>query len=473
MNVCVIGLWHQGIVAAACLADLGHTVVAADPDAAKVGVLNSGRAPIFEPGLEELIQKGLSSGRLSFSSDVAGSVKGCPYVLITFDTPVNERDESDLSEVLATAVAIAPELEDGVILYVTAQVPVGTCDRIAQIVGAANPWRKFGMAYSPENLRLGQAIDRFLHPALPVIGSDDPATLDRLMLMLAPLNVEWQRVSLRTAEMTKHALNAFLATSIGFANELGNLCDEVGADGQRIAEVLRLEPRIGPKAMLFPGLGFAGGTLARDLQTLRSLGDASGLETLLLDGVWDSNRQQNRLVLRKLRKAFGNRAGIRVAVLGLTYKPDTSTLRRSAALEIIADMLRAGMDVSAHDPKADRAEIARSTGFRFCEDVYEAVEGTDVLVLITAWPEYKTLDFARIRDHMAGSLIIDTASMLDAGKLQGLGFTYLDIGRGHKVEWSRADFGESGQGGQDHERRSHRRRTPMPASRACGQGEPG
>ena len=180
--------------------------------------------------------------------------------------------------------------------------------------------------------------------------------------------------------MTKHALNAFLATSICFANELGNLCDEVGADGQRIAEVLRLEPRIGPKAMLFPGLGFAGGTLARDMQTLRSLGDRSGLETPLLDGAWESNRQQNQLVLRKLKKAFGSLSGVQAAVLGLTYKPDTSTLRRSAALEIIADMAGAGMRVSAHDPKADRAEVATLPDFRFFEDVYAAVEGADVLV---------------------------------------------------------------------------------------------
>jgi UDPglucose 6-dehydrogenase len=320
-----------------------------------------------------------------------------------------------------------------VVLYVTAQVPVGTCDRVAEIVAERNPSLRFGVAYSPENLRLGQAIDRFLHPALPVIGSDDPATLDRLEKLLALLHKKWERVGLRTAEMTKHALNSFLATSICFANELGNICDEVGADGQRIAEVLRLEPRIGSKAMLFPGLGFAGGTLARDVHTLRSLGDASGLETLLLDGAWESNRLQNGLVLRKLKKAFSSLEGVRAAVLGLTYKPDTSTLRRSASLEIIADMVREGVRVSAHDPKADRAEVASHTDFRFFEDVYKAVEGADTLVLITAWPEYRSLDFARVRGLMSGDLFIDTANMLDVGKLQAAGFRYLDIGRGRKV----------------------------------------
>ena len=266
-----------------------------------------------------------------------------------------------------------------------------------------------------------------------LLASDDPATFDRLEPLLSLFDVKWERVNLRTAEMTKHALNAFLATSICFANELGNLCDEVGADGQRIAEVLRLEPRIGSKAMLFPGLGFAGGTLARDMQTLKSLGDRSALETPLLDGAWESNRQQNKLVLRKLKKAFADLANVQAAVLGLTYKPDTSTLRRSAALEIIADMVREGMRVSAHDPKADRTEVAAHTSFRFFEDVYAAVKGADVLIVITPWPEYKSLDFARILQLMSGPLLIDTANLLDAHLLQGLGFKYLDIGRGRRV----------------------------------------
>jgi UDPglucose 6-dehydrogenase len=432
MDVCVIGLWHQGIVGAACLADLGYSVVAADHDEGKVDRLNGGRAPLYEPGLDELLAAGLASGRLRFSADVAGSVVGRPYVLLMFDTPVNDRDESDLSEVLATAGEIAPHLSDGVVLYVTAQVPVGTCDRIAGIIREANPSLQFGIAYSPENLRLGQAIERFRKPPLPVIGADDPATLDRLEPLLAPLGVDWARVDLRTAEMTKHALNAFLATSICFANELGNLCDEVGADGRRVAEVLRLEPRVGSKAMLFPGLGFAGGTLARDMQTLRSLGDRSGLETPMLDGAWESNVRQNRLVVRKLRKAFGGRGlkGVRATVLGLTYKPDTSTLRRSASLEIIAEMTGEGMIVAAHDPKADRDEVAARREFRFDEDPYAAAEGADVLVLITPWPEYKSLDFARVRRLMAGGLVLDTANLLDARALQGSGFTYLDIGRG-------------------------------------------
>ncbi len=433
MDVCVIGLWHQGIVAAAGFADLGCAVVAADHDAKKVEQLRQGKAPLFEPGLDDLIRKGLQSGRLAFSSDLAGSVRGRPFVHIAFDTPVNDRDESNLSEVMATAAEIAPNLANDVVLYVTAQVPVGTCDRIAEIILQHNPSLRFGIAYSPENLRLGQAIDRFLHPALPVVGSDDPATLDRLEGLLGLLSPKWERVGLRTAEMSKHALNAFLATSICFANELGTLCDEVGADGQRIAQILRLEPRIGPKAMLLPGLGFAGGTLARDVQTLRSLGDRADLETPFLDGAWNANLHHNKIVMRMLKKAIGDLRGVQGTVLGLTYKPDTSTLRRSASLEIIAEMVREGMQVSTSDPKADRAELAEHDEMRFCEDPYAAVAGAEVLILITPWPEYKSLDYERLRKAMSGNLIIDTANMLDAERLTKIGFRYLGIGRGRTV----------------------------------------
>ena len=337
--------------------------------------MNSGKAPLFEPGLDELVQKGLRSGRLKFTADVANSVKGRRDALIMFDTPVDANDQSDLSEIFSTIAEIAPNLESDSVLYITAQVPVGTCDNIAAIIREKNPSLKFGIAYSPENLRLGQAIDRFLHPALPVIGADDARTLDRVEQLLAPLKVKWERVNLRTAEMAKHALNAFLATSVTFANELGNICDEVGADGKRLAEVLRLEERIGRKAMLFPGLGFSGGTLARDVQTLRGLGDKFGLDTLMLDGIWESNQMQNRLVIRKLKKVFGELENVPVTVLGLTYKPNTSTLRRSASLEIIYDMVAARMNVSAHDPEGRPCGSRRAQGIQVFRGRVRCAEG--------------------------------------------------------------------------------------------------
>ena len=424
MKVAVIGLWHQGVVGAACLADLGYDVLAADTDRERVDRLTEGKAPLYEPGLDELLRKGLDSRRLQFTTDLSAAVRARPNILLMFDTPVDDNDDSDLGEILAAVSAIAPHLEPDAVILVTAQVPVGTCDEIHQMTRRA-------VAYIPENLQLGQAIERFRTPPLPVVGADDNATLDRIEALLAPLPVQWQRVSLRTAEMTKHALNSFLAVSICFANELGNLCDEVGADGRRLAEVLRLEPRIGAKARLSPGLGFSGGTLARDMQTLRKLGDRNGIETPFLDGAWVSNQRQNRTVIHKLKQNLGeNLRGRRIAILGLTYKPETSTLRRSAALEIAGELIREGAEVWASDPRASRDELRAYPALHFVENPYDAIRQGDALVLMTPWKQYRELDFAAIRSGMTTPLLIDTANLWNADDLISLGFLYIDIGSG-------------------------------------------
>ncbi len=432
-RICVIGLWHQGVVGAACLAELGYDIVAADHDAQKIEVLKCGKAPLFEPHLDDLIQRELTRGKLRFTHDVAGTVQGARNVWLMFDTPVNERDESDLTEIFETVREIAPNLESDTLVFVTAQVPVGTCDEIGSLIRRCRPDLKFDIAYMPENLRLGQAIERFKKPPLPVIGSDDTASLDRLEQLLEPFDAKWQRVSLRTAEMTKHALNGFLATSITFANELGNLCDEIGADGHRLAEVLRLEPRIGSKAMLFPGLGFSGGTLARDLQTLRKLGDKHLVDTPMLDGVQLSNQAQNAMVVSRLKQILGDKlSGRRVAVLGLTYKPDTSTLRRSAALEVIDGLVCAGATVAASDPRADRDELKAYTTFAFIENPYDAADDADALVLMTPWKEYENLDFDNIKSRMNRPVVFDTANLWSAKDLVQRGIEYFDIGRGRQ-----------------------------------------
>lgn len=430
-RICVIGLWHQGIVGAGCLADLGFSVVAADHDTHKIETLKLGKSPIYEPDLDDVIQRNILQGRLTFTDRVAEAVRGVTDVWLMFDTPVNERDESDLTEIFATVKEVATNLEPDTLIFVTAQVPIGTCDEIRALINSCRPDLKFSVAYMPENLRLGQAIERFKRPPLPVIGSDDLAALDRVERLLQPFGAKWERVNLRTAEMTKHALNGFLAVSITFANELGNLCDEVGADGHRLAEILRMEPRVGPRAMLFPGLGFSGGTLARDLQTLRSLGDRYDVDTPMLDGVQASNQAQNDMVVRRLKGIFeDNLKGRHIAVLGLTYKPDTSTLRRSAALEVITGLLRAGATVAASDPRADRNELKAYAALEFYENPYDAVQGADALVLMTPWKQYKELDFRDIRPRMARPVVFDTANFWSANELIRNGIEYFDIGRG-------------------------------------------
>jgi UDPglucose 6-dehydrogenase len=426
-KIAILGAWHQGLVAAACLAEAGYDVKAWDSSAPAMEGLLRGQLPIFEPGLDELVAAGVKAGKLTFKAELAAAVEDADYLFLMFDTPVDENDNSDLTGIFAAVREAATRLARDITVYVTAQLPFGTSAKLLKILrdgGATGAT----IAYSPENLQLGAAIARFKSPPLPVIGTDDDATFDRLTKLLAPFSGNWQRCTLATAEMLKHALNAFLAVNICFANELGNLCDALGADGVRLAELLRLEPRVGPKAMLMPGLGFAGGTLARDMISLRSLGDKTGIETLTLDGAWNSNKAQNTLVFRRLEALLSGVKGKRIAVLGLTYKADTSTLRRSAAMELIADLAAAGATVAAHDPMADPVEASAHANFR--PDPYDAVAGADAIVLMTPWKQYRELDLAKLRGAMKGALLFDSARLWKADAALDAGFTYVDIGRG-------------------------------------------
>jgi UDPglucose 6-dehydrogenase len=429
-KVCVIGLWHLGLVTAACLADLGRTVVGFDEDSQLVEALHSGRLPLFEPGLEELVAAGTAHERLRFTADPREALAGAGHAVIAYDTKVDERDESDLSQVMAAASLLARHLEDGSTVVVSSQVPVGTCERIQAAVRRGKPSRRFGIAYVPENLRLGQAIERFKKPEMIVIGADDPATARAVDELFSGIDGPRVVVGLRTAEMIKHALNAFLATCISFSSEMANLCDEVGADALEVARALHLDRRVGPLAPLRPGLGFAGGTLARDLKTLRKLGRRDGSGTPLIEAVLAVNERQNRVVTRKLKKLFGSLEGLTVGVLGLTYKPGTSTLRRSAALEIIGELTAGGAAVKAHDPRANLEELPVFPNFEFCPDPGAVALRSDALVIVTEWPEFRNLDFRAMRNAMRNAVLVDAQNMLDAQEMAELGFHYLGVGRG-------------------------------------------
>jgi UDPglucose 6-dehydrogenase len=429
-RVCVIGLWHLGCVTAACLADLGYRVTGVDRDRKRVDDLKAGKPPVFEPGLAEMVRANLDAGRLGFTTDISSGLKNTKYIYITYDTPVDDNDDVDLSEILTVAAEIAKSLEKGSVVIVSSQVPVGTCEKIKSVVLKNNPAADFDIAYVPENLRLGQAIQRFEHPDGIVIGADSPATLKKVKEFFGVIKAPKLTMNLRSAEMTKHAINAFLATSISFANEMGNLCDWLGADALKVAEALRMDKRIGGGLPLSPGLGFAGGTLARDLKTLNKLWRKYDHQGHIIQAVLKVNKEQNRLVVRKLKNYFGTIAGLNVGVLGLTYKAGTSTLRRSAALEIIADLTAQGAIVRAFDPKADPDEVKQHTGFRFCASPYEVAGGVDALVIITDWPEFKDLDFSLIRSAMKRPVIIDTKNMLDDRQLVESGLTYFGVGRG-------------------------------------------
>ncbi len=429
-KVCVIGLWHLGSVYSACLADLGYQVVGVDKDAKRVADLNRGAPPIFEPGLNELITKNVQAKRLSYTADLALGAKGSAYVLITFDTPVDDNDEVDLSQLVATCYDLGKCLEKGAVVIICSQVPIRTCERLKAIVKEVNPALDLDVAYTPENLRLGEAIASFKNPARLVIGADNPATLDKVVSFFNVIDAPKIRMNLRTAEMTKHALNAFLATCISFSGEIANLCDELGADAAQVMDAVRSDQRIGSRLPLTPGLGFAGGTLARDLKVLKNLGKDLRHETCLVDSVLTINQRQNKLVVAKLEKIYGSVKDLKVGILGLTYKAGTSTLRRSSALEIVKVLKSKGARVNASDPKAAIQEIPQDGQFVFYSDPYTAVKGTDAVIVLTDWPEFKTLDFDRIKASMKKPVLIDGKNMLDGEELTRKGFQYYGIGRG-------------------------------------------
>jgi UDPglucose 6-dehydrogenase len=430
-KVCVVGLWHLGTVTSACFADLGYQVVGVDENRERVESLNDGSPPLFEPGLAELVRKHPASGRLRFTFTLWEGVQGASHVVIAHDTPVNEQDEPDLGPITATVEALAGCLEDGATIIVSSQVPVGTCEALADRLRSLNPGMRFGMACVPENLRLGQAIERFLRPDFLVLGADNEATMQRVEALYAPIPGPRVRVDLRTAEMAKHSINAYLATCISFGNELANLCDEVGADAFRVLQALRLDSRVSPKAPLAPGLGFAGGTLARDMTVLKNLATQHGYAASLLKGVLAVNQFQNRIVVQRLEGLLGTVAARTIGVLGLTYKPGTSTLRRSVAIEIIRELVAKGAAIKAFDPKADPAEMElHRQEFSICADPYAAAKDADALALVTPWPEFKDLDLARLKDIMRTPVILDASNMLEPAKVTQAGFVYQGIGRG-------------------------------------------
>ena len=424
VRICVVGLWHLGCVYSACLAKLGYRVTGIDEDATVVKNLMSGRAPVFEPGLDHLVSEGIATGNLSFVDDIEEGAKNVEYVVIAHDTPVDNEDRPDLSPVLRTANQLKADQHP--VVVVSSQVPVGTCEEISSLLSHGGGPRD--LAYVPENLRLGQAIDCFMRPDMIVIGANRPSAMIKVRALFAPIQTRIIEMDLRSAEMTKHALNAFLATSISFANEIGNISDLVGADALKVAEALKSDSRIGAKARLRPGLGFAGGTLARDLRVLQQIGKRHGYEVLLVDSVVEVNRRQNVSIANRLERKIGKLKGKSVAVFGLTYKAGTSTLRRSVSLETIKGLREKGASVRAFDPRVSRLDVV-SEPFLLCDDAYVTCENADVLVILNDWPDFAKLDFKKIHSIMRSPAVLDMQNLLDPRKMADHGFKYTGIGR--------------------------------------------
>lgn len=429
VKVCVVGLWHLGCVYAACLAKLGYSVVGTDENPRTIEGLKRGKAPLFEPGLDDAITEAITTGNLSLVDRIEGASQRADYLVLAYDTPVDSEDQSDLS-VLFRAVSALKRAGSSATLIVSSQVPVGTCEQI--ISHLSDREHVPAVAYVPENLVLGRAIECFMKPDMIVIGANNHSTISKVRMLFAPIATRIVQMDLRSAEMTKHALNAFLATSISFTNEIGNLCDLVGADGLKVAEALKCDSRIGTKARLRPGLGFAGGTLARELRALQSAGERQGYDTVLLNAVLTVNEMQNGSIVDRLKRLIGGVGQTTVAVFGLTYKAGTSTLRRSAALEIIRRLVSEGARVKAYDPEVSKAEVP-SELFQLCDEPYEAVRDADALVVMHDWAMLAELDLKRICSMMKNPIVLDTQNVLDPTKVIDAGLRYAGIGRGASV----------------------------------------
>ncbi len=429
MNVCVLGLWHLGTVTAACLASAGHHVTGLDDDAARIERLRAGKAPLFEPGLDDLLAAGLSAGTLHFSADPADA-SAADVVWITCDTPVDEADNADTEFVVQQAASVFPFLNDGTLVLVSSQVPVGTTRRLERAYGIAFPDRVVEFAYSPENLRLGKAIAAFSEPDRVVVGVRSAFGRRRAAALFEPVTSRIEWMSVESAEMTKHAVNAFLAASVTFINEISAVCEQVGADAAEVERGLKTEARIGPRAYLSPGGAFAGGTLARDIVFLTGLGQAHHLPMHLISAVKASNDHHRHWAARRLADLLGTLSGRTIAVWGLTYKPGTDTLRRSSAVELCRHLCKQGASVAVHDPSVTSLPPDLAPGVRLAEDAIAAVRGASALVVATPWPEYRTIGAGNVAQAMVRPLVLDAARFLGGTLGADSRIEFVSVGRG-------------------------------------------
>ena len=427
MNIATLGLWHLGTVTSACLASVGHRVVAFDHDAQLIDDLRACRLPVAEPGLSELTRVNLDAGTLRFSSDPR-DLADAQILWVTYDTPVDENDVADVEYVVTRVAAIFAHLREDALVLISSQMPVGSTRQLAELYVRAVPQGHVSFAYSPENLRLGKALDVFLHPDRVVVGTRTESDRARIAQMFQPITDKIEWMSVESAEMTKHALNAFLATSVTFINEIASLCERVGADAREVERGLKSEARIGPKAYLRPGGAFAGGTLARDIAFLVEIGRAQNTPTNLLTAVRTSNDEHKNWARRALAHTFGDLSGKTIAVLGLTYKPGTDTLRRSSAVELCDWLHKQDSRVVAFDPaiKSLPDELAY---IKLSDSIESALHNADAAIIATECPEFLATNADTLVRVMRQPILLDASRFLDKNLGRDVRVHYIAVGK--------------------------------------------
>ena len=432
MNITVVGTGYVGLVVGACLAETGNDVICADVDAKKIDRLKQNILPIYEPGLDAYVERNQRDGRLSFTTDVGWAIGEADVVFIAVGTPPDEDGSADLTHVLAVAETIGASIRRETVVVTKSTVPVGTAARVAEVVSrkAKHP---FHMVSNPEFLKEGAAVDDFMKPDRVVLGAESDFARSAMAELYSPFVRTGRPVifmDIPSAELTKYAANAMLATRISFMNEMAALCERVGANVDLVRRGIGSDERIGP-SFLFPGPGYGGSCFPKDVQALSRTARERGTELAILDAVEAVNHRQKHRVAEKLESALGaSMKGARIAVWGLAFKANTDDMRESPALTIIADLLAKGATIVAHDPVAmPEARHRFAAGVTFADSSYDALRDADALAIITDWNEYRHPDFERMRTLLRKPLVVDGRNLYAPDRMRELGFDYYSIGR--------------------------------------------
>lgn len=432
MHVAMIGTGYVGLVSGACLADFGHHVTCVDVDEARIAALKHGEIPIFEPGLPELVKTNLREGRLTFTTSLREAVRAASAVFIAVGTPSRRGDgHADLTYVYGAARAIAAELEGFTVIATKSTVPIGTGDEVERIIRTARPDADFAVVANPEFLREGAAIRDFKHPDRIVVGTDDPRARAVMAEIYRPLYLNAAPIlhtGRRTAELIKYAANAFLATKITFINEIADLCERVGADVQEVARGIGLDNRIGTK-FLHAGPGFGGSCLPKDTLALLKTAQDQAVPLRIVEAVVAVNDARKRAMARKIAAALGSLRDKTVAVLGLTFKPNTDDMREAPSIALITALTDMGARVRAYDPAGMEQAKAIMPDIEYCDGPYSCAEGADALVIVTEWEQFRALDLDRLKRVMARPVMIDLRNVYRPEEMARRGFIYDSVGR--------------------------------------------
>lgn len=432
MNISIIGAGYVGLVTGACLSELGNKVTCVDNDQKKIAALKKGIIPIYEPGLKELVTNNTKKKRLIFTSRIKDAVKNSEVIFIAVGTPPLENGEADLTGIENVARNIAINMDSYRLIVEKSTVPVETGQWVKRTISTYVKKKvKFDVASNPEFLREGSAISDFMHPDRVVVGVESAKAKEILTNLYKPLNAPIVVTNIKSAELIKHASNAFLATKISFINAVSRICDMVGADVKEVAQGMGLDKRIG-KSFLNAGIGYGGSCFPKDLDAFVTISEKLGYSFDLLKAVKNINEEQKQLFVKKLKNILWVVKDKTIAMFGLSFKPNTDDIRSAPSLEIIKALKAEGARVKVYDPQATEKAKAYARGAQFCRDPYDACKGADCLLIVTEWDEFKQLDFHRIKRLLKRPLIVDGRNMYDPEKMRAMGFTYVGIGRASK-----------------------------------------